>query len=125
VLYPIFIYRAINEGIYWRGLPLFFQKLWVFMKIAPEDILKIAKLARIKLREDEVSHYSHEITSIMSWIEQLEDVDVSHIALNDLIPKEHMNEREDNVTDGDKVLDVLKNAPKANFDMFAVPKMVE
>jgi aspartyl-tRNA(Asn)/glutamyl-tRNA(Gln) amidotransferase subunit C len=95
------------------------------MKIVPEDILKIAKLARIKLTENEVTHYSNEITNILSWIEQLQDVDVSQISLNDLLPKEQMIERQDAVTDGNKLDDVLKNAPKANFGMFAVPKMVE
>lgn len=95
------------------------------MKIAPNDILKIAKLARIKLTNDEVDHYTQEITSIMSWIQQLETVDVSHIALSDLMPKEQMTEREDVVSDGNKRDSILKNAPKANFDMFAVPKMVE
>ncbi|MBP9752621.1 MAG: Asp-tRNA(Asn)/Glu-tRNA(Gln) amidotransferase subunit GatC [Proteobacteria bacterium] len=95
------------------------------MNIEPNDILKIAKLARIKLNEDEVTHYSKEITSIMSWIEQLEAVDVSHISLNDLVPKEQMYERQDEVLDGNRLNEVLKNAPKSNFGMFAVPKMVE
>ncbi|CAO5681660.1 MAG: Glutamyl-tRNA(Gln) amidotransferase subunit C, chloroplastic/mitochondrial [Holosporales bacterium] len=95
------------------------------MKIEPTEILKIAKLARIKLNDDEVRHYAEEITSIMSWVEQLQTVDVSEISLSDLLPKEHMHEQQDVVLDGDRLNEVLINAPKANFGMFSVPKMVE
>lgn len=95
------------------------------MNVTEKDIEKIAKLARIQLAEGESSLYQHEISSILTWIEQLQQVDVSGIQLDDLLPKEEMVERKDVVCMTNTVEDVLKNAPKSNFDMFAVPKMVE
>ncbi|CAO5680315.1 MAG: Glutamyl-tRNA(Gln) amidotransferase subunit C, chloroplastic/mitochondrial [Holosporales bacterium] len=95
------------------------------MNVTEKDIEKIAKLARIQLTKDEGILYQQEISSILSWIEQLQQVDVSDINLQDLLPKEQMAERDDVVVVANTVNDVLANAPKSNFDMFAVPKMVE
>lgn len=95
------------------------------MNVTEKDIEKIAKLARIQLTKDEEALYQKEISSILTWIEQLQQVDVSAIHLEDLLPKEQMIEREDVVRVTNTVEDVLANAPKSNFGMFAVPKMVE
>lgn len=103
----------------------FYSSFGVFVNLTKEDIAKVGKLARIRLDDKETELYGQEIANILSWIEQLQEVDVSDISLDDLIPKEHMTEREDIVLDGDKRDDVLKNASGAKFGMFSVPKMVE
>jgi len=95
------------------------------MNITQEDIEKISKLARIQLTQEEKALYKQEISNILTWIEQLQDVDIHHISLEDLLPHEQMPERDDHPQMNNTVQDVLKNAPKAQFDMFAVPKMVE
>lgn len=95
------------------------------MNITQEDIEKISKLARIQLTQDEKELYKQEISNILTWIEQLQDVDIHHISLEDLLPHEQMPERNDRPYMNNTVEDVLKNAPKTQFDLFAVPKMVE
>jgi aspartyl-tRNA(Asn)/glutamyl-tRNA(Gln) amidotransferase subunit C len=95
------------------------------MNLTKEDIARIAKLARIRLDEDEQALYGQEITNILSWIEQLQEVNVEQVSLSDLIPKENMPERIDEVLDGNKKDALLQNAQKVQFDMFSVPKMVE
>lgn len=95
------------------------------MHISKQDIEKIAKLARVNLSDEEKAVYQNEISNILTWIEQLQNVDVSHISLADLVPKDQMKEREDVISVHNDLNDVLGNAPKTSFDMFAVPKMVE
>ncbi len=44
------------------------------MALADADVVKIAKLARIRLGADELPHYAREINCILKWIEQLGEV---------------------------------------------------
>ncbi|MDP2192905.1 MAG: Asp-tRNA(Asn)/Glu-tRNA(Gln) amidotransferase subunit GatC [Alphaproteobacteria bacterium] len=95
------------------------------MHLTEAEIKRVAQLARIDLDDHVLESYGQEITNILSWIEQLNDVDVSHISLTDLVPQETMNERQDVPLMNDQSSDILANAPKARFNMFSVPKMVE
>ena len=95
------------------------------MKLTEAEVKRVAQLARINLNQEEIISHGQEITNILTWIEQLNDVDVSHICLTDLVPKETMSERPDEANTNSLADLVLKNAPKVNFNMFSVPKMVE
>lgn len=95
------------------------------MKLTEAEIMRVAQLARINLNQEEVTSHGQEITNILTWIEQLNDVDVSHICLTDLVPQETMCERPDVPSTNSLVDAVLKNAPQSSFNMFSVPKMVE
>lgn len=95
------------------------------MKLTDAEIKRVAQLARINLNQDEVISYGNEIANILTWIEQLNEIDVSDICLTDLVPQETMSERPD-APKADSFVDaVLKNAPQSRFNMFSVPKMVE
>jgi len=95
------------------------------MKLTDIEIKRVAQLARITLNQDEVISYGNEIANILTWIEQLNEIDVSDICLTDLVPQETMNEHADVPNKDNLVNSVLKNAPKSSFNMFSVPKMVE
>ncbi|PIZ33301.1 MAG: Asp-tRNA(Asn)/Glu-tRNA(Gln) amidotransferase GatCAB subunit C [Alphaproteobacteria bacterium CG_4_10_14_0_8_um_filter_37_21] len=95
------------------------------MKLTEAEIKRVAQLARINLSQEEVISHGQEITNILTWIEQLNDIDVSHICLTDLVPQETMVERPDTPSTVNLVDSILKNAPKSSFNMFSVPKMVE
>lgn len=95
------------------------------MQLSHGDVKKIAKLARIRMDDADIQVAHQELTNIFNWIERLADVDVSSVALEDLIPQEAMTEREDVVTDGGMPEKIIQNAPESAHNMFAVPKMVE
>lgn len=48
-----------------------------FMKLKKEDIQHIAKLARLNLSEEELEKYGNQLSDVLSYIDQLKEVDVT------------------------------------------------
>jgi aspartyl-tRNA(Asn)/glutamyl-tRNA(Gln) amidotransferase subunit C len=95
------------------------------MSITPEAIKKVAKLSRLTLTDTDVTYYQGQLNGIFNWIDALQNVDVSEISLTVDQTTPQMHERADVVTAPNRVTEVLSNAPAANHNMFAVPKVVE
>ena len=95
------------------------------MSLSAADINKIAKLSRIRLKEDQVSFYQKELSGILDWIDMLQEVDTSNVPAMTSVSHQTLPLRTDQVTDGSKCDDILKNAPRAEFNCFVVPKVVE
>lgn len=89
------------------------------------QIEHIAKLARIRLADGEAEHFASEVTNIMEWIEQLQEVNTEGVPAMAGVGNFSMRVREDVVNDGDVQTDVLLNAPDNQFGCFVVPKVVE
>ncbi|RYG18589.1 MAG: Asp-tRNA(Asn)/Glu-tRNA(Gln) amidotransferase subunit GatC [Caulobacteraceae bacterium] len=88
-------------------------------------VRKVAHLARIKTPEDRLEPLASELNGIMAWIEQLGEVDVEGVEPMTSNVSQPLRLRDDVVTDGDKIADVLANAPKSADGFFVVPKVVE
>lgn len=88
-----------------------------------EQVAKIAKLARIRMSEQELIHMGKELNAILQWINQLEKINCDHVDLNNNL--EIMTERPDLVKDGNIVEQILSNAKDTAHNMFSVPKVVE
>ena len=95
------------------------------MAIDAATVRKVAHLARIKTPEDRLEPLAQELNGIMQWIEQLNEVDVDGVEPMTSHVAQQLRLRDDVVTDGDKVADVLSNAPKSADGFFVVPKVVE
>ena len=95
------------------------------MSLTQEQTQKVAKLARIRLSDDEVAHYTNELNGILQWIDQLGEVNAEGVAQMTSVADITLPMREDKVTDGDKQEQILKNAPSAEYGCFAVPKVIE
>lgn len=95
------------------------------MSIDTDTVRKVAHLARIALREDEVAPLAVELNSILGWVEQLGEVDVAGVEPMTSVTPMALKRRADEVTDGDRQADILANAPDAREGFFAVPKVVE
>ncbi len=95
------------------------------MSIDQKTVARIASLARLKIPADEQAQVAGELSKILDWMEQLNEVDVTGIEPltggNDL----PLRWRDDVVTDGGKVRDILANAPAKTADFFTVPKVIE
>jgi aspartyl-tRNA(Asn)/glutamyl-tRNA(Gln) amidotransferase subunit C len=89
------------------------------------DIRKVAKLARINLLDEEVPHFQAEISSILNWVEQLNEVNTDDVTEMASVENMALPLRDDAVTDGNMQQDVLKNAPHSEYGCFMVPKVVE
>jgi aspartyl-tRNA(Asn)/glutamyl-tRNA(Gln) amidotransferase subunit C len=88
-------------------------------------VARIATLARIKVPDSELEPLAGELTQILTWIEQLKEVDVSGVEPMTSVAHLKAPQREDKVTDGGDRDAILKNAPQAIRGFFAVPKVVE
>jgi aspartyl-tRNA(Asn)/glutamyl-tRNA(Gln) amidotransferase subunit C len=82
-------------------------------------------LARIRLSEAELDPLADELSHILSWMEQLSEVDTSAVAPMASVAATGLPTREDKVTDGDRREEILANAPRTAHGFFVVPKVVE
>lgn len=97
------------------------------MALDKATVARIATLARIKVPEEEQAHLAGELSQILSWIEQLNEVETSGVEpmSGGAAVAMSLAMREDTVTDGGRRDDILANAPAAANGFFAVPKVVE
>lgn len=95
------------------------------MAVDEQIVRKVARLARIRLGDDEAARMTRELAAIFEWIDQLSEVDTRGVEPMTSVEAMAMKKRPDVVTDGDRVEDVLANAPAREGDFFVVPKVVE
>ncbi|MGZ8351032.1 MAG: Asp-tRNA(Asn)/Glu-tRNA(Gln) amidotransferase subunit GatC [Allosphingosinicella sp.] len=95
------------------------------MSVDSATVRHIAKLARIAVSDAEVAALAPELSNILGWVEQLQEVDVDGVQPMTAVIPNPLWLREDKVTDGDIRDAVLKNAPVAEHGFFAVPKVIE
>lgn len=95
------------------------------MSISKEDVDKIARLAKLELTEDERGKFAKQLGDIISYVEKLNEVDVSNVE-----PLAHVNDLM-NVSRDDKSRPSLdkeqafKNSPKHDKEYFLVPKVLK
>lgn len=95
------------------------------MPLDKNTVSKIARLARIKVSDLEKEHYAAEISGILKWVEQLNEVNTEGVPQMVSVADIRLPWREDKVTDGNQQQAVIKNAPQADYGCFAVPKVIE
>ena len=95
------------------------------MSIDAATVRKVAKLANIREPEERLEPLAQEISRIMAWIEQLNEVDTDGVEPMTSAVSVPMPMREDVVTEGGDAAKILANAPKTDRGFFVVPKVVE
>ena len=95
------------------------------MKIDQATVRHIAGLARIRLTQDEAERLEGELSRILDWVEQLEEVDTKGVEPMTSVVAVTMKMRDDEVTDGGYAEAILENAPAREGNFFVVPKVVE
>lgn len=95
------------------------------MSVDADTVRRIAHLARIAVKEDEVEHLKGELNAMLAFVEQLSEVDVTGVEPMTSVTPMAMKKRVDEVTDGGIAEDIVKNAPATEDHFFLVPKVVE
>lgn len=95
------------------------------MSIDKKTVAKVARLARIKMTEEEQEVFAPQLSGILNWIEQLSSVDTENVAPLPSPVDIQLRLREDKITDGGNPEDILANAPEQMEGFFVVPKVVE
>lgn len=95
------------------------------MSLTPEEIKKIAHLARLTLSESDITHYMPQLSGILDFIEQMNKTDTSHVA-----PLAHPLDisqrlRGDVVTETNQRQQFQRIAPQVEAGLYLVPKVIE
>ena len=95
------------------------------MSVDRATVRRIARLARIAITDDEAARLETELSGILDWVAQLDELDTSDVEPMTRVAAMTMKMREDKVADGFCADDIVKNAPKVDDHYFVVPKIVE
>lgn len=95
------------------------------MAIDVATVRKVARLARIEEPEANLEGLARELSAIIAWVEQLDEVDTADVEPMNTAVHAALPMREDVVTDGGDAAKVLSNAPRTERGFFVVPKVVE
>lgn len=95
------------------------------MSIDIDTARRVAHLARIAVEENDLPALAGELSNILTFMEQLNEVDVDGVEPMTSVTPMRLKRRQDGVTDGGYPEKILSNAPDAREGFFAVPKVVE
>ena len=95
------------------------------MKIDKNTTLKIAKLSRIKIEDSEIEELSKQLSAIVEWVEQLNEVNTEKIEPLSNVSMAKLPLRKDIENKEDNSKEILSNAPDKLQNYFVVPKVVE
>jgi aspartyl-tRNA(Asn)/glutamyl-tRNA(Gln) amidotransferase subunit C len=95
-------------------------------KLSKDDILKLAKLSRLKLSDDEISHFQKDISKVLNYVEQLGSVDTTGLAPTYQVNGLDNAMREDELYDyQESSNDLLKNAPATQSNQIKVKRVMQ
>ena len=93
--------------------------------LSRDDVLKLARLARLDLTDEEVDEYSRELSEILHYVEQLQQADVDGLSPTNQITGLTNVMREDEIKDyGYAPKELLKNVPSTQDDYIKVKRMI-
>jgi aspartyl-tRNA(Asn)/glutamyl-tRNA(Gln) amidotransferase subunit C len=95
------------------------------MSVDSATVRRIARLARIAITDEEAARLEAELSGILDWVAQLDELDTSDVEPMTRVEAMTMKMRTDEVTDGFCADEIIKNAPEVDDHYFVVPKIVE
>ena len=95
------------------------------MKITRDEVLRVAKLARLEFADDEAERFTSQLSAILEYVEQLGELDLEGVE-----PTAHVHAivnafREDTVRPSMGSEAVLTNAPQTEDGCFKVEKVID
>lgn len=95
------------------------------MPMDKEKVRSVAHLARIRVADDELDAVATDLERILSFVEQLNEVDTAGVEPMTSVVAMELRQRPDEVTDGNRRDEVLANAPDPERGFYTVPTVVE
>ena len=95
------------------------------MSVDKATFAQIARLARINVPETRQEELVGELNRILDWIAELDEVNTASVEPLASVTGHGLPRRRDEVTDGNRVDEVLANVPETAGGFFVVPKVVE
>ncbi|MBA3519061.1 MAG: Asp-tRNA(Asn)/Glu-tRNA(Gln) amidotransferase subunit GatC [Rhizobiales bacterium] len=95
------------------------------MSVDLSTVKRVARLARIRVTDEDAEALRRELNAILGFVEQLNEVDVSGVEPMTSVLPMRMKQREDRVTDGGVAAEIMRNAPATEDGYFLVPRVIE
>jgi len=95
------------------------------MKLSEADVRHVAALARLDLSEAEVERLQDDLSSILSYIDKLGELDTSDVEPTSHVVSMKTPYRDDEVTSTPAPADAVANAPESEDNFFVVPSIIE
>jgi len=95
------------------------------MSVDADTVKRIGRLARIKVEEQDVDTLKNELNTILDFVEQLSEVDVTGVEAMTSVAPMTLRLREDKITDGGYPDKIVANTPLTEDNFFMVPKVIE
>ena len=95
------------------------------MSLTKDDVKKIGRLARLHVDDEQCDTLAHELGGILTFVEQLSEVNTEGVPLTNSPVHHAMRMRDDVITAGNEPELVLNNAPDGHMNFYTVPKVVE
>ena len=95
------------------------------MSLNSEDVVKIARLACLKIDEDQIPEFAQELSTILDLVEQMNSVDIDQVT-----PMAHPLDttqrlRPDLISETDQRETFQANAPAVRDHLYLVPRVIE
>jgi len=94
-------------------------------KLKEEEILKIVKLARLQIEQDNLPKLTKEFNAILGYIKKLEEVNTDHVEAMSHVHGATNIFREDKIEDSMQIEDLLQNTPDRSGSFIRVPLVIE
>jgi aspartyl/glutamyl-tRNA(asn/gln) amidotransferase, C subunit len=94
------------------------------MKISKEELLHIAKLSDLEIKENEVEEYLKNLEDILNYTETIDKIDVSKLDETIGATEDYNVFRKDEVKQFDNIDKMMENAPEVDRNMFKIPKVL-
>jgi aspartyl-tRNA(Asn)/glutamyl-tRNA(Gln) amidotransferase subunit C len=94
-------------------------------ELSRDDVLKLARLARLDLTDEEIARYAKELTDILHYVEQLQSVDVSGLApTNQVTGLTNVMRKDEVMNYGYAPKELLANVPAVQNDLIKARRMI-
>jgi aspartyl-tRNA(Asn)/glutamyl-tRNA(Gln) amidotransferase subunit C len=95
------------------------------MSLTKDDVKKIAHLARLNMPEQDLAHFTPQLSGILDFVEQMSQANTDHI-----VPLAHpldlaQRKRVDAVTEPDERAAAQAIAPQVEAGLYLVPQVID
>jgi aspartyl-tRNA(Asn)/glutamyl-tRNA(Gln) amidotransferase subunit C len=94
-------------------------------RITPDDVRKVAELARLELPESKIATYTSQLERILEYVAHLQQVDTEDVPATTRAVEVPNVTRQDAVETTEIREDLLDLAPQREGDFFRVPRILE
>ena len=94
------------------------------MELTEEEVRHVADLARLQLSDEEVERFTHELGRILSYVAQLQELDLSDVPPTTHVVEMQCRLRPDEPEASLPLDEALANAPDVEHEQFRVPRII-